>query len=335
MKRLIPAILLVATLGVAPVVAQLPDISDYKSGLQSFSDEFATSLPMNSTIGLNWSDAYVGQLLPIPSLGIGITTGVTTVPGDVFTSLLDDLNIEPSSGALESIGSAGLPIPGYAIDARIGGLVLPFDVGLKFGTLPGLSVGDVDVEYQNIGADIRYAILDGGVLPKVSVGVGYNRLSGRISTPLGIGTQSFNNGVSGRGRAEAELTDPELALDWTANVFDVRLQASKSFLIVEPHIGLGATFGSAETTAGLESNATLRVDSGSGLQTVDASEFEQASGLDVSGNTVGVTSTANPFTVRAFGGASLNLTVIRIDLGLMYNLSSGSLGGTLGTRFQI
>ena len=331
MRRTTIIALVVALAVAVPAFSQIRDFSTYKDGFQSFTDDFAGSLPMNSTIGLNWSDAYVGQLLPIPSFGVGVTTGVTTIPGSVFTDLLDKLNVDATKGALESIGGAGLPVPGYAFDARVGGLILPFDVGLKFGTLPGLSIGDVDVEYQNVGFDVRYAVLDGGLLPKVSVGVGYNHLTGRIATPLGIGDQTISETIGGQ-TASATITDPELAFDWTANVVDFRVQASKSFLIVEPHIGLGATVGNAETNAGLESSVENVTIAGS---PASAADLASLTGLDVSNTGIAVNSTANPFTLRAFGGASVNLTVFRLDLGVMYNITSGALGGTFGARFQI
>jgi hypothetical protein len=38
---------------------------------------------------------------------------------------------------------------------------------------------------------------------------------------------------------------------------------------------------------------------------------------------------------RAFGGLSVNLTVIRIDLTGMYNLTDQNWGISLGTRFQL
>lgn len=332
MRRVLLIGLVALVAAAAPLVAQtdIPDFTTFEDGFQTFTDEFAKSLPMNSTIGLNWSDAYIGQLLPIPSFGVGITTGVTTIPGSVFTDLLDKLEVDPTSGALDSIGGVGLPVPGYAFDARIGGLFLPFDLGVKFGTIPATPLGGVDIEYQNLGFDVRYAILDGGILPKVSVGVGYNRLTGRIATPLGIGDQTITETI-GSQTAEATITDPELAFDWAANVVDFRVQASKSFIIVEPHIGIGATVGSAETSAGLESEVTATINGSS----VTASEFADLTGLDVSDTGIGVTSTANPFTFRAFGGASLNLAILKLDVGLMYNLTSGALGGTLGARVQL
>lgn len=328
MKRIVLAFAIV-TLAVAPAMAQNFNLTEFKDSFSTFNTEFANSLPMNATIGLNWSDAYIGQLLPIPSLGVGVTTGVTTIPGSVFDDLQTGLGITPSSGALASLSAVGLPLPGYAFDARVGGLILPFDVGLKFGVLPATSIGEVSAEYQNIGFDVRYALLDGGILPKVSVAVGYNRLTGRISTPLGIGSTDLTSVTVDSTDYTVTLSDPNLEFDWAANVIDFRVQASKSFLIVEPHIGFGATLGSAETNAGLTSSVS--VSDGSATK----EQISAAAGIDLDDQGVTISSSVNPFTFRAFGGMSLNLLLFRFDLGAMYNITSGALGGTLGVRFQM
>ena len=326
------AIVFVATTHVS-AQSEIDSLETFRDGFQDFSDEFARSLPMNSNIGLNWSDAYIGQLLPIPSLGVGVTTGVTTIPTSVFDDLADDLGIEVSGG-IDDLPSVGVPLPGYAFEARVGGIVLPFDVGLKFGTIGSLELGDVEAEYTNFGIDLRYAVLEGGVLPKVSVGVGYSYLAGRVATPLGAGDTTIAGVSDGTNTYNLAITDPELEFEWTSNVFDFTVQASKSFVFVEPHIGLGAAIGSSTTDAGLSSEVSVVNTDGSDPG-ISVSDIESISGVDISSTRVSLDSDVTTFSVRVFGGTSFNITVFRLDLGLMYNFTSGSMGGTLGARFQI
>jgi hypothetical protein len=330
-RKIVIFTVLVAVVFGAPVFgADEFTLDEFKDGFETFSEEFAKSLPMNSTIGLNWSDAYIGQLLAVPpNFGVGVTTGVTTIPGSVFTDLADDLGVD-TSGGVEDVSAFGLPLPGYAVDARVGGFILPFDVGVKVGLLPGIKIGDVEAEYTNIGFDVRYAVLDGGILPKLSVGVGYNYLSGRIVTPLGLGETRVGSVEYDGNTYELVMSDPDLEFGWQANVFDFKAQVSKSFLIIEPHFGVGASVGSASTTTGLSTDIT--VNGGGG---VTADDIGKAAGVDISDDGLFLESTVNPVSFRLFGGTSLNLAVFRLDLGLMYNLNSGSLGGTLGARFQL
>src|SRR6056297_238320 len=147
-------LLVVAAVLVAPVAAQDElSLDTFEDSFDTFSGEFAKSLPMNSMIGLNWSDASIGQLLAVPPhFGVGVTTGVTTIPLSVFTDLTDDLGVD-ASGGVDDLPAMGVPIPGYAVDARVGGFILPFDVGVKVGLIPNLKIGDVEAEYTNIGFD--------------------------------------------------------------------------------------------------------------------------------------------------------------------------------------
>lgn len=326
--------LALAAMPVSANTKTIEDLGVFKGAFEDFSKEFAKSLPMNSTIGLNWSDAYIGQILPLPSVGVGITTGFTTIPLKVLEDLVDDLGLE-SGSALGDIPSLGVPLPGYAFDARIGGILFPFDVGIKFGTIPDTKIGDVEVGYTNVGVDLRYAVLSGGwVMPKVSVGVGYNYLSGSVKAPLGlgdveIGSVDYDDGAGGSGTATVELKDPNIDFDWEAHVFDVKIQVSKQFFVIEPHLGMGASYGRASTNAGFDGDITVK-DAG-----VDLDQLQSISGVDIDKDSIGISKDVTPFSTRVFGGASLNLPFMRFDLSAMYNLTTGAVGGTLGARIQL
>ncbi|POR04147.1 hypothetical protein AU468_04010 [Alkalispirochaeta sphaeroplastigenens] len=317
-------------LAAMPVSADTIDNLDtFKGAFEDFSKEFAKSLPMNSTIGLNWSDAYIGQILPLPSVGVGITTGFTTIPLKVLEDLVDDLGLD-SGSALGDIPSMGVPLPGYAFDARIGGILFPFDVGIKFGTIPDTKIGDVEVGYTNVGVDLRYAVLSGGwVMPKVSVGVGYNYLSGSVKAPLGLGDVEIGSVQYEGGEKALRLKDPDIDFDWEAHVFDVKIQVSKQFFVIEPHLGMGASYGRASTNAGFDGDIT--VDGAS----VNLDNLESISGVDIDKDSIGISKDVTPFSTRIFGGASLNLPFMRFDLSAMYNLTTGAVGGTLGARIQL
>ncbi|SIQ40379.1 hypothetical protein SAMN05920897_10880 [Alkalispirochaeta americana] len=319
-------------LAAMPVSADtIDDLNVFKGAFEDFSKEFANSLPMNSTIGLNWSDAYIGQILPLPSVGVGITTGFTTIPLKVLEDMVDDLGLD-SGSALGDIPSMGIPLPGYAFDARIGGILFPFDVGIKFGTIPDTKIGDVEVGYTNVGVDLRYAVLSGGwVMPKVSVGVGYNYLSGSVKAPMGLGDVDIGNvdydGAPPDETATVTLKDPDIDFDWEAHVFDVKVQVSKQFFVIEPHLGMGASYGRASTNAGFDGD--IEVD-GANLD-----DLKSISGVDIKKDNIGVSKDVTPFSTRIFGGASLNLPFMRFDVSAMYNLTSGAVGGTLGARIQL
>lgn len=339
LKKTIVVAAMIAVVGIAGVSAQqtIENLTVFTDAFEDFSEELAKSLPMNSTIGLNWSDAYIGQLLSVPPhFGVGVTAGVTTVPASTFDSLIDDLGITSSSG-IGDLAAIGLPIPGYAFDARVGGVGVPFDAGIKVGVLPGMSLGDVDAEYTSFGIDVRYALIEGGVvLPKLSVGVGYNRLNGRIAAPLGPSetTLASVENADGTETYDLILEDPTFASEWSANVIDFKVQLSKSFIVVEPHIGLGASYGISQVTSGVEADLVVEDGSGNPVAGVDPDDLA-GEGAQIDSDGVTVESDVNAFAFRVFGGASFNVVIMRFDLGLMYNLNSGALGATLGGRVQL
>jgi hypothetical protein len=188
-------------------------LSDLQKGVSNFSDNLAKSLPFNASLGLNWSDAYIGQFLGIPPhFGIGVSGGLTSMDSDSVKKLLNifDLNLPIDF----------MILPAYAVDARIGGFFLPFDVGIKFGILPNLDFGDtLTIDYLLIGGDIRYAVLKGNaVLPTVSVGLGVNYLRGELGAALGSGQRFTFNGHS------LSLSDPKVGFTWETTALDFKAQ---------------------------------------------------------------------------------------------------------------
>ena len=116
------------------MVFSLPalEYSAYEDGFEAFATEVAKSLPFNAAIGLNWSDAYIGNF---PHFGVGITVGATAIPYDAMKPVIDALGAD-LSGEMDFLETWGAPFPAYSIEARVGGLMLPFDVGVKLGVLP-------------------------------------------------------------------------------------------------------------------------------------------------------------------------------------------------------
>lgn len=241
MKRLIVVVVLVLASGV--LFAQIPDIATFQSTIQGFANSVASALPLESSVGLNWSDANVGQF---PHLGIGFTVGAATIPyGSIQNTITSFGGSIPSK--LSFLSSIGIPVPAYTIDVRIGGFILPFDVGLKFGYVPSgaLSVGNFNADYLLLGGDFRYSVLqDNGLSPGLSVGIGYTYMKGNVSIPGVLGsTTQINSVYIGDTTANLVFSDPSLNFFWTTSVIDAKIQLSKTLFIITPYIGLGAAYG--------------------------------------------------------------------------------------------
>ena len=296
--------------------AQMQALSTLQSGVAAFSKTLAESLPFNSTLGLNWSDAYIGQLLGVPPhFGVGISLGFTTMDLPIIKEMASLL------GYSLPINIGKLIFPAYTAEGRIGGFILPFDVGLKVGYLPPVGLFDFDINYLLVGADIRYALLEGNViLPKISFGVGINYFSGGIGHNIG-GTKNFNT-----GGGTVTVNGPDLNLKWDTTSLDFKAQISKSFLIITPYLGIGGSY--AWSSAGYELKGNI-----SPTDVLAIKSFFPNIDVDENGMSSMINDSA--FSFRLFGGFSINLTVFKIDFTGLYNFRDTNFGGSLGFRFQL
>ncbi len=330
------------------------DFELLKETFQDFADALAPVLPFNSTIGLNWSDAYIGQLFALPPhLGVGVTVGATTIPYNAMKPVLDTFKVGELPPDLQFMEKYGLPIPAYTVEARVGGLLLPFDIGVKIGLLPETLTEDLpfNAEYILAGADIRIAILkETFFLPDISVGAGLNYLMGSVALSGLLGSDMEVTDIEVPDKNDPNithtyslsLTDPKLAFSWETTVFDFKFEISKSLLIITPYIGAGATFGGATAGGGLTSKLIMKDENGNEVEDIQAIlntlgelGIIDASTVDTNpGITVEKTVDAS-WSLRAFGGVSLNLLILKIDVTGLYNFTGKNYGVSVNARLQL
>ncbi|TVR88141.1 MAG: hypothetical protein EA428_12230 [Spirochaetaceae bacterium] len=313
------------------------DLTRIENVFDDFADGMAGALPLNSSIGLNWSDAYIGQLLRVPpNVGFGVSVGATTIPYAALKSAADDLGAD-LPGIADTLG---LPMPGYTVEARMGGIIWPFDIGLKVGALPDSDLflpSGWELDYLLVGGDIRVPILHGrGPLPVVSAGVGFNYLRGGVTASGVLGDITVAEVEYGTGgeTANVVLTDPKLEFEWSSRVLDFKLQASKRFFVITPYLGLGASYAWSEAGGGVKSSLDVQnISGGESAEDVKAAIRNQYPQFDTDG--FAVTSDVTGFGLRTFGGFSFNVLIARLDFTLMYDFLGQNLGATTGARIQL
>jgi len=336
--------MVILMLAVSPVFSQGFDISKMVGAIEGLSDTMASALPFYSTIGLNWSDAYIGQLLAFPPhFGFGATIGITTMGKNLsaFDGILglfgDGFSLDDSlSGVLPF--TMGAPLPAVLMEARVGGIIANFDVGVKYMGLSAFGLDGmvesvlpgVTFEYEMIGADIRFPLLPPIFPIKVSVGGGVNYLRGGFGYTMSetitinfdesdyIDDVSFDSGITA-------------GIMWETLVIEAKAQVSIPLFIITPYAGFGVSYGWSKagfdlrgeiTTPGIDDDDLRQALSEAGLApdlTSGIKAYQEFSGVNF----------------RIYGGLSLNLFVIRLDFTGMYNLLDGSIGGSLGIRFQL
>lgn len=338
------ALMLVASVAAAQNVV---DYQKFEDGFESFAEDVASSLPLNASIGNTTPDAYIGKLLSAPPhFSVGATLGASTIPHATLEDTMDQLEVD--TGTIDQFSGLGMPLPAYTVDVRLGGFLLPFDVGVKVGGVPRTDFGvmPADVEYFLAGADIRYAVVEQNpVLPNVSVGAGYNYLSGQIFVP-NVADTGYELSVPDPdgGPDSLSMSDPDLRFNWRSSVVDLKAQVSKQFVVVTPYAGLGTSVGISSAGGGLESELQYSDDGGT-YENVSQSEIDQIeqgfedAGIDTpdldAEQGISIGSSVDGWAFRAFGGVGFNLLALRLDVGLGYDILGRNLQGSISGRFQL
>lgn len=323
------------------------DFTELQTDIESFAQGVASSLPLNAAVGLNWSDSYIGQF---PRFGVGLTVGASTIPfeaASIFLETLDLTDTIANDPNLAFLADIGVPIPAYTLDARLGGLILPFDAGVKVGILPpdfnpGDFVPGFSLDYVNVGFDVRLPLIeDGGLLPELSVGGGYNYLRANLGFAGILGEDlEITSFEDPRPEVTATytptLTDPSVNFQWAANVIDLKAQVSKRFLILRPYAGFGASIGFGSAGAGFESELT-GIDEAT-IDEINAWAEDQGVAAPVpalSGTSFYVNAPmGGGWAFRVYGGTSIELLIFKLDLTGMYDFLGENFGVTIGTRIQ-
>ncbi len=327
MKKTAAISILVLALTSRALMAQTT--SSYSSVLSDF-DEFASdvssSLPFASTDGLNWSSAYVGGF---PHLGIGVSAGFASVPLGGLEAVANTFGMSALTSQLGQYSHIGLPLPSAVVEARLGGFIIPFDVGVKVGYIPqqldldSFLPDGMSVNYLMWGVDARLQLVKQGFfLPEISIGAAYDHYEGGLTVPTGSGSISVQN-LGGSGE-NITVSDPTLNFFWESNDVDFDVEVSKTLLyFVTPYIGAGITYGWSTAGGGLSSTA----------QITGASNYSQYFSSSTPTSFSLSESSAN-WSGRIFGGASLNLVFLKIDVTGMYDLTTQLIGASVGTRLQ-
>lgn len=202
------------------------DTTQVSNGLNDFTFSLVDTSASTVSHQNMWASAYIGQLLAVPPhFGGGVSVGAAQLKAGGLSNALKQMGIQ--------YDVSNLYLPTLTIDAKIGGLILPFDLGVHgmiIDTPIDFSVLDYNfsVNYGTVGADIRIPILKQGIIaPAISLGLGYAYSKGSIGVNIQEGFGSVNAG-------------------YQAQILQATVQISKKILIVEPFLGVRGTLSSSK-----------------------------------------------------------------------------------------
>ena len=313
---------LVFLLAAAHTETKTPEIS---SALKSIIGELEVVFPENSSLLGVQPDAYIGKLFP--SVPPHFTAGLSISGTFVDTGFLSD-NVQKigdsisdflsESGVVDTLSidfdmPERIPYPSAGISARLGGIFLPFDIGLYGITTIGNVLDSIEfddvrvsIDYTTFGADVRYALYEGNLfLPKISVGAGY--MYSRQEMKFKI-SQDFTTNA-GYGSAEEHT------------VF-AQVQVSKKLFIFPPFIGFQAAFTASEYDGSWSYSTKINETEKSELS--DSDKFSCSNSFFDTG-----------IQPQVFGGLGIDLAFFQIAVNLSYNMRSYYTSGSVLLAFKL
>lgn len=275
-------------------------------GLDDIAGELGIAVPQAAVQQNVYADAFIGKVFPSvpPHFAVGFNAGLTHINTEGLADAADKLGISDVED--------NYYFPVMNADVRIGGVFLPFDVGLSFMKLNSLETSafgsDITVDFFTIAADVRYAILeDGLVKPGLSVGAGY----------------SYNSGSFEIGNDDAEAS-----VDYKVHTMYVSAQISKSLNIPVVKIGFTPFVGVRAVLSKYDNDYDWKVKNSTAVT------LAQASKIAYSGSGSNSQSTFGNFQPQLYGGLGFNFMVVQLTgsvcadlrhLGTDSNLWSGAL----------
>ncbi len=333
--------------------------NEISTGLNDFAKVLVFAVPEASTQQNVWGDAYIGNLYPsiFPHFGVGFSIGGT---------YLDTRGLKKASGALfgdktmlsaTDLGSSGnqyvdsiaekinleIPesfvLPTATVDVRIGGVVLPFDIGIcAMMTNPSLFTVDIkdpssvlnvskamqfdlfgfkgSIDYLTIGADLRYRFFEGSsFVPIISVGGGYYYTKG--SFKLGA---TDTREVTVGSRTGNQTTNAEMATAFESHVGFAQIQISKEIGFVNLFLGARGTL--SNTTV----NWAWKYDTSNDNPSIDATASDSQMG-SVQVNSASESWNNGVWNMteiqpQIFGGIGFNIWKVQLTLGACVDMRS-------------
>ena len=270
-------------------------------GLEDFSIQLFDVIPNVALQQGVWPEAWIGNIFPSapPHFGLGLSFGAAELPIEGLNKALSQFNEVSGGASFPSLGDS-LAFPTFTADARVGGVFLPFDIGMSFMRLPNMKFDNVTFDYLTIGGSLRYAILqDKIIIPAVSVGMGF---------------------MYNKGFVEVKVEDSAFVRsDFETTSIFFEAQVSKKILFLVPFLGFRGVMAQSTNSWAWEYNATFE---GYGtIGQVEKGTVNRGFG--------------DRFHPQLFGGIGFDIFMFHANLSASYDFVSSIWGANLGLRFQM
>ena len=298
------------------------------NGLNAFCDDLNDTLPNTQTLQNVWAESWIGKLIPGFKFGFGVNAGVATLDISSLLEVADALAIDTSDITdFTKDYDNKLVFPTVAADVRLGGIILPFDIGLSFVTFDtrdwdsiNESIDPCAFDYFTIGGDLRWRLFD--------LGGKFFHVRGSLS----------GGGYYTKGSIQVEDNGSSAALDFNSTTAFAGLQLSAKALCFIPFVGgrMLLTKSSVDWKAKANWEEILG-DTGGTIEGLDGISPVQ---LAVQNHILPETfsgGSESSWGVRPqiYGGLGIDLFIIDITVSGSYDIKKEVLGGAVSVRLSI
>ena len=281
-----------------------------QNGLDDFASDLRPAIANAQTQQNVWAEAWIGNLVPGFHFGAGVNVGVSSMNINALKDAALALGIDDAGDVPDK-----LVFPTITADLRLGGIILPFDVGFNAMKVNTSSLGrfSADIEpvgfdFFTIGGDVRWALIKGTSFlhPRVSVGAGAYYTKGFVSVS--------------DDTAEAKL-------DFSATTFMLNTQASAKILFLVPFVGARALFAKTSVDWNVKADWSKILTNGNGDDLLSQATSWGLLPGRFSGGSSG-------FAVypQVFAGLGLDLFVLNLTVSGSYDIVSQILSAAVSVR---
>jgi hypothetical protein len=263
--------------------------------LDEFCEVLRDVIPNSQTQQNVYAEAWIGKLFPGFHFGVGVNAGVTALDITALKEAALALGVDSVSDVNDT-----LVFPTATADIRLGGLILPFDVGVtammidssKIDALEK-AIDPVAFDFFTLGFDLRYALSKGhGFIPKWSVGAGYYYTKGSVSV---------------------SNDDAEAALDFKSSTVMLNTQISYKLLCLVPFVGARALVSKTNVDWSVRANWASILDNDDLVDVVKYGILPQTFGDSTSGT---------GFYPQVYAGLGLDLLFLNFTVSGSYDFVS-------------
>lgn len=294
------------------VVGVSNPISATFNGLNDFTDVLVDVIPNTQGIQNVWAESWIGNILPVPNFGFGVNTGVSTMDITALTDTAQALGMDVDA-------PSKIVFPTVTADARVGGFILPFDVGFVVSALDSSKLGldnvlsPVSFNYFTVGGDIRYCVWKMLLFKtRVSVGAGLYHTEGSV---------------------EADDSSANAKLDFSSTTLSLSAQASAKFLVLSPFAGARVMLSKTNVDWSVSKIKWTSIVGSSYTDSINqAVSYGLLPTAFSGGSESGYFDTVRPVL---YGGCALNLLLLDITLSGSYDCLSQIASGALSVRLSM